>query len=45
MCEGLGDPHIVADNVCNRFKNVDFAVISDLQRWMDLLMHISAYNI
>lgn len=25
--------------------NVDFAVISGLQRWMDLLMHVSAYDI
>ena len=29
----------------SRFVNVDFAVISGLQRWMDLLMHISAYDI
>ncbi|GJE92976.1 hypothetical protein PsYK624_091350 [Phanerochaete sordida] len=28
-----------------RFKNVDFAVISGLQGWMDLLMHVSAYDI
>ena len=27
------------------FKNVDFAVSSGLQRWMDLLMHVCAYDI
>ncbi|KAI0054763.1 hypothetical protein BV25DRAFT_1816572 [Artomyces pyxidatus] len=28
-----------------RFVNVDFAVVSGLQRWMDLPLHISGYDI
>ena len=43
--EGLSDPYAIADNTCNRFKNVNFAVISGLQWWIDLLMHVSAYDI
>ena len=29
--EGFSDLYAIADNTCNRFKNIDFAVISGLQ--------------
>jgi hypothetical protein len=29
----------------HRFANVDFAVVSGLQKWIDLLVHIAVYDI
>ncbi len=33
------------DSISHRFANVDFAMISGLQRWLGLKLHVSAYDI
>lgn len=38
-CNILTNPWLI------RFANVDFAVTSGLQRWIDLFLHVAAYDI